>query len=43
MKRLKHFLRITAGRRWLTPVILASQEAEIRKIAVGSQTEQIVS
>jgi hypothetical protein len=27
---------------WLTPVILATQEAEIRKIAVRSQPRQIV-
>jgi hypothetical protein len=27
---------------WLTPVILATQEAELRKIAVGSQLGQIV-
>jgi hypothetical protein len=29
-------------RRWLTPVILATQEAEIRRIVVQSQTGQIV-
>jgi hypothetical protein len=29
---------LQAGSQWLTPVILASQEAELRKIAVGSQT-----
>jgi hypothetical protein len=28
-----------AGRWWLTSVILATQEAEIRKIAVQSQTQ----
>jgi hypothetical protein len=28
--------------RWLTPVILATQEAEIRKIVVQSQHRQIV-
>jgi hypothetical protein len=31
-----------AGRRWLTPVILTNQEAEIRRISVGSQPGQIV-
>jgi hypothetical protein len=31
-----------AGRWWLTPVILATQEIEIRRIKVGSQTGQIV-
>jgi hypothetical protein len=32
----------TAGRRWLTPVILATQEAEIRRIEFRSQPGQIV-
>jgi hypothetical protein len=32
-----------ARSRWLTPVILATQEAEIRRIAVRSQPGQIVS
>jgi hypothetical protein len=27
-------IRTQAGRQWLTPVILATQEAEIRRIAV---------
>jgi hypothetical protein len=36
------FLNIAAGRRWLTPVILATQEAEIRKITIRSQPGQIV-
>jgi hypothetical protein len=31
-----------AGRQWLTPVILATQEAEFRRIAVWSQPRQIV-
>jgi hypothetical protein len=31
-----------AGHRWLTPVILATQEAEIRRITVQSQLGQIV-
>jgi hypothetical protein len=30
------------GRRWLTPIILATQEAEIRRITVRSQSGQIV-
>jgi hypothetical protein len=31
-----------AGHWWLTPVILATQEAEIRRIAAQSQSGQIV-
>jgi hypothetical protein len=31
-----------AGRWWLTPVILATQEAEIRRILVWNQPRQIV-
>jgi hypothetical protein len=30
------------GHQWLTPVILATQEAEIRRIIIGSQPRQIV-
>jgi hypothetical protein len=29
-----------AGRQWLTPIILAIQEAEIRRIMVPSQTDK---
>jgi hypothetical protein len=31
-----------AGSRWLTPVILATQKAEIRRIKVQSQPRQMV-
>jgi hypothetical protein len=31
-----------AGCQWLTPVILATQEAEIRRIEVRSQQGQII-
>jgi hypothetical protein len=31
-----------AGDQWLTPIIPATQEAEIRRIKVGSQPGQIV-
>jgi hypothetical protein len=34
--------RTFAGRWWLTPVILATQEAEIRRTAIWSQVGQIV-
>jgi hypothetical protein len=37
---IKKHLR--ARSQWLTPVILATQEAEIRRIAVQSQPGQIV-
>jgi hypothetical protein len=33
---------VSTRRQWLIPVILATQEAEIRRIMVLSQTEQIV-
>jgi hypothetical protein len=33
---------ILAGPQWLTPVILATQEADIRSIVVRSQTRQAV-
>jgi hypothetical protein len=32
----------SAGRQWLTPAILATQEAEIRRIDIRSQPKQIV-
>jgi hypothetical protein len=32
-----------AQHQWLRPIILATQEAEIRRIAVRSQPQQIVS
>jgi hypothetical protein len=41
----RHFLvikLIEARRQWLTSVILATQEAEIRRITVPSQPGQIV-
>jgi hypothetical protein len=34
--------KISAGCQWLTPVILATQEAGIRKISVQSQPRHIV-
>jgi hypothetical protein len=33
---------LLTGHQWLTPVILATQEAEIRRIMFQSQPEQIV-
>jgi hypothetical protein len=33
---------LLTGCRWLTPVILATQEAEIRRISVQGQPRQIV-
>jgi hypothetical protein len=32
----------TSGHPWLTPVSLTTQEAEIRKIQIGSQPGQVV-
>jgi hypothetical protein len=37
-----HKTQSEAGCPWLTPVILATQEAEIRRIAIPSQPGQIV-
>jgi hypothetical protein len=37
-----HLERQKARHWWLTPVILATQEAEIRRIVVRNQPEQIV-
>jgi hypothetical protein len=39
-----NFLKIveTARCQWLMPVILATQEADIRRIMAGSQHQQIV-
>jgi hypothetical protein len=33
---------LQAGCWWLTPIIVATQEAEIRRIAVQSQSKEIV-
>jgi hypothetical protein len=35
--------RMAAGHRWLTPVILATQEAEIRSLAWASSREILFS
>jgi hypothetical protein len=35
-------LQSSSGCQWLTPVIVATQEAEIRRIVVQSQPRQIV-
>jgi hypothetical protein len=37
IQKEKIIMLILAGCRWLSPVILVTQEAEIRRIAVGSQ------
>jgi hypothetical protein len=37
-----YFKVLLAQHRWSTPVILATQEAQIRRIAVQSQPRQIV-
>jgi hypothetical protein len=36
-KRRQKKEKTVAGHQWLMPIMLATQEAEIRKIAVGSQ------
>jgi hypothetical protein len=38
----KENVKVWARCRWLTPVIPATQEAELRRIMVGSQPGQIV-
>jgi hypothetical protein len=35
-------LPVRAGHQWLTPIILATQEAEISRIEAGSQPREIV-
>jgi hypothetical protein len=42
MERKKRKKKKGAGHKWLTPVTLATQEAEIRRIMVGNQPRQIV-
>jgi hypothetical protein len=42
VSKVKRKMTFLAGHWWLTPVILATQEAGIRKITVPSQPEQIV-
>jgi hypothetical protein len=39
---LNHVLQILSGCWWLTLVILATQEAKIKRIAVRSQPGQII-
>jgi hypothetical protein len=41
-EELNNNVQNSPGRQWFTPVILATQEAEIRRIEVRSQPEQIV-
>jgi hypothetical protein len=45
-ERLRDFTKVKhpgeVGHRWLTPVILDIQEAEIRRIVIQSQPRQIV-
>jgi hypothetical protein len=42
LQKIKQNPRSLAGHWWLTPVILATQEAEMRRIMVQSQPGQIV-
>jgi hypothetical protein len=41
-QRVTLHVPLWAGRQWLTPVILATQKAEIRRIEVRSQPRKIV-
>jgi hypothetical protein len=34
--------KLSLGCWWLTPIILATQEAEIRRIAIQSQSRQVI-
>jgi hypothetical protein len=42
VQELYYIYKLLARCWWLTPVILETQEAEIRRIAVQSQSRQIV-